>query len=407
MSKLVKTKLVLAVSMAIASTIGHSAEDDKVTIDEEIVVKGVKSSLRKALNLKKDSIGVVDGIVAEDIANFPDSNLGEALQRVTGVTVERNDGGSRSTAIGEGGTINVRGLGASFTRTEINGMTGTNTGQDRGFGFNLLASELFTQAKVSKSLSASDNEGGLAGTVKLETYKPLDYSEQLLFVNINAAYTDQAGDINPTYSLVYSDQFADNRFGLSVALSSSDTHRREDIADASNWDFLRDSLRGNFALLTPEQQAELGDLQIPRDPRIVSNDRNNDRFNAAVTLQFAVNDNLEITFDNIIADLDSTGDQLRQDFPIEGFPGTFIPTDLMREGDRFVSGTFPSVSHFARVLAYEYDIREQLRQNVLNVEWQASEKLTVNSRLGYSASEQDIKTWNVHEFRSDPTDIFL
>ena len=403
-----KKKLASACSLVSLTLVSGAvfAEEDEAAPIEEIVVSGVKGSLKRAIDLKRNSVNVVDGIVAEDIANFPDLNLGEALQRVTGVTVERQDGGSRSTAVGEGSTINVRGLGASFTRTEINGMTGTNTGQDRGFGFNLLASELFTQAQVTKTLSASDNEGGLAGTVKLETYKPFDYDERLLSINLNAAYTEQASDTDLTFSVVYANQFADGKFGVSAALAINNTHRREDIADASNWDFLRDSLRGNFDLLTPEEQAALGDLQIPRDPRIVSNDRENERFNTAVTFQLAASDDLTFTLDNIVANIDNTGDQLRQDFPIEGFPGTFIPTDLVREGDRFVSGTFPAASHFARVLAYDYDIQEELRQHVLGAEWVALDSITVESRLGYSTSEQDIRKWNVHDFRSDPTDIF-
>ena len=102
---------------------------------EEIVVTGFRGSLERALDVKRNSNSVVDSIVAEDIAKFPDNNLAESIQRVPGVTITR-DGG-------EGRNISVRGLGPDFTRVRINGIeaqatTGSNRG--RGFDFNVFAS---------------------------------------------------------------------------------------------------------------------------------------------------------------------------------------------------------------------------------------------------------------------------
>ena len=381
-------------------------ENGQETQIEEILVVGVRSSLSKALDIKRGSDGIKEALVAEDIANFPDLNMGEALQRLTGITVERPDGGSQTTAQGEGAAINMRGLGPSFTRVEINGMTATNTGQERGFGFNLLASELFSTAIVSKSLAALDNEGGLAGTVQLATYKPLNYSERVVRISPQLNYGELSGETDGRVSFLYADQYNDESVGLAVGFAWSDTHRREDIADVSNWDYLRDSMRGNFALLPPAEQAEIQDLLIPRDPRIIVNDRQHERLNMTATLQFEPSDNLLITIDNVWAKIDHTGEQARNDFPIEGFPGTFVPADLQRSGHRFVSGTFPEASHFMRVLAYDYGNDSKFQQHVLSADWQATERLFIRPHIGYSSSVEDWYRWNSFDIRSPMTDIF-
>ena len=123
---------------------------------EEIVVTGFRQSLSVALDEKRAATGSIDAIVAEDIADFPDLNLAESIQRVPGVSIAR-DGG-------EGRQISVRGLGPQFTRVRINGMEamsangGTDaaggTNRDRSFDFNTFASGLFNQVTIRKSAAA-------------------------------------------------------------------------------------------------------------------------------------------------------------------------------------------------------------------------------------------------------------
>ena len=123
---------------------------------DEIVVHGYRSSLNASLSAKRESDGAVDVIVAEDIADFPDLNLAEALQRIPGVAISR--------AGGEGRQVTVRGLGPTFTTTRINGMEALSTGgftdalggqnRTRGFDFNAFDSELFTRLAVRKTSSA-------------------------------------------------------------------------------------------------------------------------------------------------------------------------------------------------------------------------------------------------------------
>ena len=131
---------------------------------EEVVVTGFRSSLQQALNIKRREAGAVDAILAEDIADFPDQNLAEAIQRLPGVTIDRVNG--------QGTTISVRGLGADFTRTRINGLeaqAASGGSRNRSFDFSMFASELFNSIRVRKTQSAEIEEGSLGSTVDLQT----------------------------------------------------------------------------------------------------------------------------------------------------------------------------------------------------------------------------------------------
>lgn len=124
----------------------QQADDQEATTVDEIVVTGIRASLASALSEKRRSNTIVDVINAEDIADFPDANLAESLQRIPGVSIDRENG--------EGNSISVRGLGGDFTRVRLNGLETLSTSgassadgalrRDRGFQFNTFASELFT-----------------------------------------------------------------------------------------------------------------------------------------------------------------------------------------------------------------------------------------------------------------------
>src|SRR5215510_3081103 len=114
---------------------------------------------------------------AQDIADFPDANLAESLQRLPGIALDRDNG--------EGRSITVRGLSSDFTRVRLNGLetlstagasdSGAAPNRGRGFDFNVFASDLFSSLQVRKTASASTDEGSLGATVDLITGKPLDY----------------------------------------------------------------------------------------------------------------------------------------------------------------------------------------------------------------------------------------
>ena len=137
-----------AVSFALTGLLASTASGKTdVTIDspviEEVIVTGIRSSLQRAQDLKRYSSGVVDAITAEDIGDFPDTNLAEALQRVTGVAIDRQRG--------EGSTVTVRGFGADFNLVTLNSrQMPTHSGLGRSFDFADIAAESVSGVEIYK-----------------------------------------------------------------------------------------------------------------------------------------------------------------------------------------------------------------------------------------------------------------
>ena len=123
----------IAIGVSLAAPVGAQDAVTEEPMIEEVVVKGIRSSLKRAMDTKRDSQGVVDAITAEDIGDFPDTNLAEALQRITGVAIDRQRG--------EGATVTVRGFGADFNLVTLNGrQMPTHSGLGRSFDFGDIAS---------------------------------------------------------------------------------------------------------------------------------------------------------------------------------------------------------------------------------------------------------------------------
>src|SRR6478735_2783808 len=162
----------------------------RVDEDSEILVSGYRASLESSANAKRDSVGFVDTIFAEDIGKFPDTNIAESLNRIPGVTITRE-------ISGDGINVAIRGLGTNFTRVLLNNApiaiasTGRTDSQNtnREVDLDLFPTELFTQLTVYKSPTADLIEGGAAGVVNLRSARPFDSSGSGFHLNYSAAGT--------------------------------------------------------------------------------------------------------------------------------------------------------------------------------------------------------------------------
>ncbi len=207
--------------LIVSLTAAQSAFAQDIPVDE-VVVSGFRESLAKALDIKRESTSQVDAIVAEDIGKFPDMNLAESLQRVSGISIDR-DGG-------EGRQISVRGLGSDFTRVRLNGMEALSTSgqgsngpnRSRGFDFNTFASELFSEIQVNKTQDASMDEGSLGSTVDLRAAHPFDFKEFQLMGSVQGSYNDLTGKTNPRLSGLISNTTEDGRWGALASFSYSE-----------------------------------------------------------------------------------------------------------------------------------------------------------------------------------------
>lgn len=185
---------------------------------EEIIVTGFRASLQNALSLKRRSNQIIDAITAEDIADFPDANLAESIQRLPGISIDRDNG--------EGRSITVRGLGGDFQMTRLNGADAQNVAggnqsdsganRSRGFDFNTFASELFGGVKITKSTAAENDEGSLGAIIDLTTGRPLAYKGNRFALGSEAEYRDSGKTWNPRFTGLASVKLKDN-FGILVS----------------------------------------------------------------------------------------------------------------------------------------------------------------------------------------------
>ena len=205
-----------------------------------ITVTGILAAQEGALSTKRDSNGFVDAINAEDVGKLPDMNVAEALQRVTGVAIQRSRG--------EGDFISIRGLGPSFVRGEIDGRTlvsstetsyadlngggGTSTGRETNF--DLLPAEIISSIEVTKSTSADQVEGGIGGVVNIKTQRPLALGNTTA-ASFDETYRDFNGKYSPRASALVSWVNADKTFGALGSVAYSERQIREDSTSTYTW----------------------------------------------------------------------------------------------------------------------------------------------------------------------------
>ncbi|WP_372017241.1 TonB-dependent receptor [Pseudoxanthomonas sp. 10H] len=222
------TVLATAIAFALAAPVAAQetaaadapAGQDATTLDK-VTVTGYRQSVQKALDEKRYSTEQVDAIFAEDIGKFPDLNLAESMQRIAGVSIDREGG--------EGQRISIRGLGSDFTRVRLNGLealstAGTGTGgvnRSRGFDFNTFASELFSEVKVNKTQSAQMDEGSLGSTVDLRGSRPFDYDGFKAAASAQVGYGELTEEFDPRVSALVSNSWGDGTFGALLSASYS------------------------------------------------------------------------------------------------------------------------------------------------------------------------------------------
>ncbi len=295
-----KQKILSSTIAALIGTMSSGlvlAQEESV---EEIVVSGIRKSLERAMDIKKESSGVVDAISAEDIGKFPDSNLAESLQRITGVSIDRQNN--------EGSKVTVRGFGPDYNMITLNGrqmpaanLQATSASNSRSYDFANLAAESVSGVEVYKTGKANLKTGGIGSTINIKTARPLKMDGMQASVGIKAVNdtSTRIGDeVTPEISGIYSDTFADNTFGVAVSGSFQERNSSYNAAEVSSgW---------NSSQLDADTVAI-----VPQNFMYSFNDVERKRTNGQVTLQWAPTDVLTTTADYTYSELDM--EQQRQE----------------------------------------------------------------------------------------------
>lgn len=228
-----KTPLAAGVALALGATTVAPVQAQQGEVIEEVVTVGIRGSLKASMDLKRASKGVVDAISAEDIGDFPDSNLAESLQRITGVSIDRERG--------EGARVTVRGFGPDFNLVLLNGrQMPTTSGLGRSFDFGNLASEGVSAVEVYKSGKADVPTGGIGSTINVRTTRPLENPglnwTAAASGMIDQSRTDLRDDaFTPEISGLYSNTFADDTVGVAITAVRQERKSGGATASVGGW----------------------------------------------------------------------------------------------------------------------------------------------------------------------------
>lgn len=239
-SKHVFKKSTLAVCIAALTAAQAYGQENTATEDptalEEVVVYGVKQSLQNAQDIKRDASVVQDVITASDIGALPDKSVVEALQRVPGVAIERFEASDDPDHFSvEGGNVTVRGL--NRVRGEINGRDAFSASGDGGLNYSDIPPEMVGAVVVKKSQSASSIEGGIAGTINIQTRKPFDSEDLVLGGSLKASYADLIDEVKPSASVIAGNVWDTDagKFGALLSVAYSDFSSRGDGVGVFNY----------------------------------------------------------------------------------------------------------------------------------------------------------------------------
>lgn len=203
---------------------------------QEVVVTGIRASLEQSLSQKRNSDSVIDVVSAEDIGKLPDKNVADAVQRVPGVNISSSAGGEGGFS--ENDRVSIRGTSPSLTQTLINGhAVGTGdwfvTDQvgtvGRSVSFALLPSEIVSRVTVQKSAQADLVEGGVAGSINIETRKPLSFKNPFTAeLAVQAIYADLPGKTDPQMNALFNWKNEAKTMGVLFQVFSEKRHERRD-----------------------------------------------------------------------------------------------------------------------------------------------------------------------------------
>lgn len=299
------SKSPVAAAVAVVLTAGINfplyAQDNEQAAQEDemevISVDGIRGSLARSTDFKRSSSGVVDAISAEEMGKFPDTNLAESLQRITGVSISRTDG--------EGSEITVRGFGPEFNLITLNGRQMPGTGYSRSYNMEALSSEGVTALEVYKTARADAPSGGLGATVNIVTTRPLQRSGQQLVLMGKALHdssVDTGDSVTPELAAVYSNTFADDTFGVAFSVSQQRRDFQQQYANVQGWQAnvgLPDLEEGEYIDPRPvnDDGERIGNHFFPKDMNYGFTDVQNERTNGQLTLQFAPTRDLTFTAD--------------------------------------------------------------------------------------------------------------
>ena len=374
-----RSALAVAVSSALPMMTPQVVIAQEEQVLEEVVVTGIRSSIKRAQDIKRDASGVVDSIAAEDLGKFPDLNVAESLQRIPGVSIDRSGG--------EGQQVTVRGLGPQFNTVLMNGrQVATDTG-GREFSFDVLASEQITGANLYKSGNSTLQEGGIGATVNVTTARPLDTPGLQVAGSVKAIYESLSEETTPAASLLISNTFADDTIGVGIAVSRQERDVQINRIQTAGW-------RSGQTISNNRDGVLFTNAFIPRNWDQIVDSQQRTRTNASLTLQFAPSDDLAITLDGYQSkfEVDSLVTDLASWFEADRVGAADIDpaTGTLLNFTQEIGLNQGSGDPATDFVSHTRNGRDSTTDGFgLNIEWQINDSLSATFDASTSSAEND------------------
>jgi len=346
-----------------------------------VIVRGIRRSMKAAIDIKKAAINTVDSIAAEDLGKLPDQNVAESLQRIPGVTIERNRG--------EGRYVSVRGFGPKFNAVTVNGRTLATDNNGREFSFDVLPSELIAGADVYKSPQANINGASIGATVDVRTLRPLDQSKSFTAAgSIGSQWAELADTQNPEASGVMSWRNDARTFGVALSASYMDQEVRDDEFTIGAGHVYRSSTDSYYnaggvagARIGPDV-APFTHISMPSNLSPFFFVRKKKMTGLNGSLQWKPAENLTLTLDTLYSKADITEDQTGLAYDFSG--GTLV--EQVVQGNeavyqRYTGGTVDQI--------LQHDTRDVTTTMVgFNAAWKATDTLTLSFDASTSKAQR-------------------
>ncbi len=437
MSRSVGTTSVLGACVAVA--LGsvpavHAAETSTTTQPlEEVIVTGFRKSLEDSTTAKRESVGFIDSIFAEDIGKFPDTNIAESFQRIPGIQISRE-------ISGEGTTVAIRGLNTNFTKVTLNDApvaiaSATQEGStgNREVMLDLFPTELFSNLSVAKTASAEMLEGGAAGTVNMRMARPFDNEGMHLTYSIQGIDTE-ADDMGGRGSIIASGTWGS--FGALVGIAGVKNKVETTGFESVGWSSLSlsaaqcgpagapcnttggngttppatvpDNASTRALNLTPGETIDqawllahnpgltiqqIDNAIMPRLGRPMFEVGDKDRYNAIASFEFRPSEDLHVFLDSMYGKQENEYERVDMMFGMRSGSqgGRIIPLNMTVDksdcsrGCTVMSGTFANSDFFLEYRPYT-DETEFWGTNP-GLSWQIAERLKLDVQGNYTKSE--------------------
>lgn len=369
--------LTIAISTALLASVSISAAETKIEkkADENIEiisVVGIKRSMMSANDLKRNADVITDGISAEDIGVFPDGNVAESLQRITGVSIDRSGG--------EGRFVTVRGLGPEFNTVLANGRMLATENAGREFSLDVISADLINGAQVYKGSNASLTEGAIGGTVDISTWRPFDIAGSKFVASASGTYDSNSEETDFKTSALYSNTFNNNTMGFLASIAYSErTARLDSIFSDGYRDFDFDASQ------TANGQALTGATTLAAQRFQVFN-QNRERLGGTAVFQWRPNDAHEITIDGLISLFDVADTSYQAAYPLDAGGASGFSNVVVNENNFVTSATKDGR---VDVIKGSNPRDTETFQIGYNHEWQINENFKVVGDVAYSKAESN------------------